>query len=146
MRYFGNMKTTVAFHRLISWLKTTELFFNPDHFLPGHWLLNEYYTEPGKELIHVQEKQLLEEKQSWNIEFTTDKTYTSKTNLPVKFISGIKSGDWHRAKNFITLTDSQDPAQSVEFQFAVEKENLKLLKKDSQGKIQIFGFFRKSST
>jgi hypothetical protein len=137
------MKTKTAFHNLISWLKTTELFFNPDKFLPGRWLLYEYYSEPGNELIHVQEKQLLEEKQSWTIEFTTDKKFDWKTNLPVLFISGIKAGNWKRSKNFLTLSDSLKPAHTVEFQFAFEKENLKLLKKDSGGKIEIFGFFRK---
>jgi len=138
------MKTTAAFHNLISWLKTTELFFNPDAFLPGKWVLYEYYSEPGKELIHIQEKQLLEEKQSWTIEFTTDRKFICNTNLPVLFISGMKSGKWQRSKNYLLLSDSLNPAQSFEFQFAVEQENLKLLKKDSSGKIEIFGFFRKS--
>jgi hypothetical protein len=137
------MKTTAAFHNLISWLKTTELFFNPDKFLPGKWVLYEYYSEPGKELIHIQEKQLLEEKQSWTIEFTSDKKFDWKTNLPVNFIFGAKTGNWKRSKNFLTLRDSLKPVHTVEFQFAFEKENLKLLKKDSQGKIEIFGFFRK---
>jgi hypothetical protein len=137
------MKTTAAFHNLISWLKTTELFFNPDKFLPGKWFLYEYYSEPGKELIHIQEKQLLEEKQSWFIEFTSDKKFGCKTNLPIKFISGITAGNWKRSKNYLTMIDSLNPAHTLEFQFAFEKENLKLLKKDSRGKIEIFGFFRK---
>jgi hypothetical protein len=137
------MKTTAAFHNLISWLKTTELFFNPDTFLPGRWVLYEYYTEPGNELIHVQEKQLREEKQSWTIEFTSDKKFDWKTNLPVHFLSGMKAGNWKRSKNYLTMSDSRNPALTLEFQFAFEKENLKLLKKDSAGKIEIFGFFRK---
>ena len=138
------MKTTAAFRNLISWLKTTELFFNPDRFLPGRWVLYEYYSEPGKELIHVQEKELLEEKQTWTIEFTSDKKFDCKTNLPVHFISGITTGIWKRSKNFISFIDSLNPTHTLEFQFAFEKENLKLLKKDAQGKIEIFGFLRKS--
>jgi hypothetical protein len=31
----------------------------------------------------------------------------------------------------------------MEYQFAVEKGNLRLLKKDFTGKIELFGFFRK---
>jgi len=137
------MKITTSFHHLISWLKTTELFFNPDNFLPGKWVLYEYYSEPGKELIHIQEKQLLEEKQSWTIEFMTNKKFICMTNLPVHFISGMKSGNWQRSKNYLSMSDSLNPAQSIEFQFAVEKENLKLLKKDTRGKIEVFGFFRR---
>jgi hypothetical protein len=137
------MKTITAFHQLISWLKTTELFFNPDTFLPGKWFLYEYYTEPGKELIHIQENQMIEKKLSWALEFTADKKFDYRANLPLPFLPGVKKGTWKRSKNFLTLVDPQNPDQSLEFQFAFEKENLKLLKKDSGGKIEIFGFFRK---
>ena len=33
--------------------------------------------------------------------------------------------------------------ESVEFQFAIEKEQLKLLKKDEKGSIEFFGFFNR---
>jgi hypothetical protein len=55
----------------------------------------------------------------------------------------MMTGNWKRSKNYLTLSDSRNPGHTLEFQFAFEKENLKLLKKDSGGKIEIFGFFRK---
>ena len=118
---------------------------NPDMLLPGKWLLYEYYAEPGKELIHIEEKQLLEAKQTWTIEFTADKKFNCQANLPIILVSGIKAGNWHRSKNFLAFMNSSNPADKTEFQFAIEKSNLKLLKKDSLGRIEIFGFFRKAS-
>ena len=137
------MKTKAAFRNLVSWLKTTELFMDPDQILPGKWSLYEYYTEPGKELIHIEEKQLLEARQAWTIEFTADRKYRCEANMPVILVSGIKSGNWNRSKNFLTFLNTPNPADRTEFQFALEKGNLKLLKKDTSGKIEIFGFFRK---
>jgi len=137
------MKTATAIRQLFSWLKTTELFQNSEKLLPGRWFLYEYYTEPGKELIHIEEKQLLEAQQTWIIDFKDDRKFTCEANLPVMVVSGIKSGNWQRVRNFLTLKNSSDPADQAEFQFAIEKENLKLLKKDSLGKIEVFGFFRK---
>jgi len=137
------MKIKAAIGHLVSWVKTSELFLNPEKLLPGKWLLYEYYTEPGKELIHLERNQLSEKNLTWTIEFSPDRTFTYAANLPVALVKGVKSGNWQRDRNFLTLKNSSDPADQAEFQFAIEKENLKLLKKDSLGKIEVFGFFRK---
>ncbi len=118
---------------------------NPSELLPGTWCLYEYYTEPSGELLHFRENQLLEENLTWFIEFFPDNRFTCKTNLAVALIQGLEKGSWIKSRNYIVLKESNNTAKTVKFQFSVEKESLKLLKKDSLGKIEIFGFFRKIS-
>jgi hypothetical protein len=119
------------------------MFARPSKQIPGKWHLVEYYTETENELRNITEAQLKAEKELWNIEFTEKKNYSHQCNLPVSLISEIKNGNWNISKNYITLSSSENSNERVEFQFAVEKELLKLLKKDEKGSIEFFGFFNK---
>ena len=136
-----NLKS--LFTIFLNWLQSTEMFAQPTKKLPGKWILWEYYTEPGKELIHVEENQLKEQQLFWEAEFTEDEKFFHKTNIAVPLLSDISNGTWGRSKNYITIIHPKDFRKNVEFQFAIDKENLKLLKKDAFGKIEFFGFFRK---
>jgi len=137
------MEKNISFTLILNWLKSTEMFARPSKQLPGKWQLEEYYVETGDELRNITESRLKAAKELWNIEFTADKNYLHECNLPVSFISGIKNGNWNTSQNFITLKFSGISNESVEFQFAIEKEQLKLLKKDEKGSIEFFGFFNR---
>jgi len=137
------MEKNISFTLILNWLKSTEMFARPSKQLPGKWQLEEYYVETGDELRNITESRLKAAKELWNIEFTADKNYLHECNLPVSFISGIKNGNWNTSQNFITLKFSGLSNESVEFPFATEKEQLKLLKKDEKGSIEFFGFFNR---
>lgn len=131
------------FNSILTWLKSTEMFARPSKQIPGKWELVEYYIEKGNELHNIKETQLKANKEFWQIEFTTDCEFWHENNLPVWQISKVKSGIWSISKNFITLTSSENKGNNIKFQFAVEKETMKLLKKDALGRIEFFGFFNK---
>jgi hypothetical protein len=128
---------------ILNWLQSTEMFARPSKQIPGKWQLFEYYVETGGELRNINEAQLKAENENWNIEFTIENKYYHQCNLPVWQITKIKNGNWSISKNFITLMSSENTRNNVEFQFAVEKEKLKLLKKDALGRIEFFGFFNR---
>jgi hypothetical protein len=136
------MKNKV-FSAMFNWLQSTEMFARPSKQLPGKWQLFEYYVEKGNDLQNINEARLKEEKEFWDIEFTLENKYYHQCNLPVWQISKINNGNWSISKNFITLSSSENFRNNVEFQFAIEKEKLKLLKKDALGRIEFFGFLRK---
>lgn len=137
------MKLNSFFSKIFGWLQSTEMFARPRKQLSGKWQLFEYYFETEKELNHISEELLKTKKQQWNIEFIEDDKYFQNSNLSIPLISTIENGDWSISKNFITLIHPKNFRKNIEFQFAVEKGNLKLLKKDGLGKIEFFGFFRK---
>lgn len=139
------MQSKIKFERVIKWLGSTEMFARPSKKLPGKWVLFEFYHEPDKQLIHKTKDQLKKEKIVWEIEFDAQENYIHNTNLDIPLVSKISSGTWSRSRNFITLIHPVNFRDNVEFQFAIEKENLKLLKKDALGKIEFFGFFRKET-
>lgn len=128
---------------MLSWLQSTEMFARPSKQIPGKWQLFEYYVEKGNDLQNINEARLKEEKELWDIEFTIENKFYHQCNLPVWQIAKIKNGNWSVSKNFIKLTSSENERNNVEFQFAIEKEKLKLLKKDALGRIEFFGFFNK---
>ncbi len=131
------------FHTILTWLKSTEMFARPSKQIPGKWELVEYYIEKGTELHNINETQLKANNEFWQIEFTSDCKFSHEKNLPVWQITKVTSGIWSISRNFITLTSAENKANNIEFQFAIEKEILKLLKKDALGRIEFFGFFNK---
>jgi len=137
------MEKKFSFTSTLNWLKSTEMFARPSRQILNRWQLVEYYIETENELRNITENQLKAAGEFWNIEFTPEKTYSKNSNLPVTLISEIKNGNWAVSKNYITLTSSEETIESFEFQFAIENEILKILKKDSSGRIVFFGFFRK---
>jgi hypothetical protein len=120
------------------------MFARPSKQIPGKWELVEYYVESGEGLHNYKEAQLKEKKEFWQIEFTTESEFIHENSLPVWQISKIKNGYWSISKNFITLTSSENKGNFIEFQFAIEKKMLKLLKKDPLGRIEFFGFFNRN--
>lgn len=112
----------------------------------GKWYLYEYYTEPDKNVQHFTEETLKEKGQYCIIEFSPDKTFNFHTNLSISLFRNNRLNRWSKQKNFLTLIQSENSSENVEFQFAVDRKMLKMLKKDNLGRILFFGFFRKSET
>jgi len=137
------MANKIKLSVILNWLKSTEMFARPVKQIPGKWQLTEYYIEADSELRNITETQLKADNEIWNIEFTEEKKYAQQCNLPVSLISKIKDGNWNISKNYVTLTSFGNSGSNIEFQFAIEKKLLKLLKKDEKGRIEFFGFFRK---
>jgi hypothetical protein len=137
------MKLQAIFSSVIHWLKSTEMFARPSKQLPGKWRLFEYYTEKSGELVNVKESQLKQQDIFWEIELGEKGNFSQQTNSPSGFFENIGANQWSLSKNYITFLHPDDFRKNEEFQFAVEKGNLKLLKKDFSGKIELFGFFRK---
>lgn len=137
------MEKKNRFTSILNWLQSTEMFARPSKQIPGKWQLFEYYIENGDELQNINEARLKATNGLWNIEFTIENKYYHQCNLPVWQITKIKNGNWSISKNFISLTSSENNRNNIEFQFAIENEKLKLLKKDALGRIEFFGFFNK---
>lgn len=140
---FVVMKIEAFFFKVIEWLKSPEVFGKISKKIPGKWLLFEYYIDSKDALLNFKAEALKEDDQSMSIEFFWDETFIRDCNLPVTLFQNIESGSWSISKNFITLIHPKDFRKNVELQFAFEKSHLKLLKKDSFGKIEFFGFFEK---
>ncbi len=131
------------FNSIFTWLKSTEMFARPSKQLPGKWELVEYYIEKGTELHNFKETQLKANNEFWQIEFTPECEFSQENNLPIWQISKVKNGNWSISRNFITLVSSENDGNNIEFQFAIEKETLRFLKKDALGRIEFFGFLNR---
>ena len=140
------MEKKSIFSTLFDWLRSTEMFARPSKKIPGKWQLYEYYTEPDKKLVNIKEKQLIKENLFFEIGFYDKGKYAQKTNLSIPIISHIENGTWSISKNYITLIHPEDFRKNIEFQFAFENGNLKLLNRDTLGKIEFFGFFRREDS
>jgi len=136
------MEKKTGFSTFINWLGTTEMFARPSKRLPGRWQLFEFYVDTEDKLQNYKKKSLSDNKMSLNLEFKEDGKFSRESNLPVAVIQNIEAGEWSVEKNFVTLIDPDNFRNNVEFQFAFEKDTLKLLKKDKLGKIEFFGFFK----
>ncbi len=136
------MEKKTFFYTIIQWLSTTEMFARPSKQLPGKWQLFEYYFDSEEELNHITEPQLKAMNESWMIEFTDEENYFQKSKLQLSLVSNIENGNWSISKNYVTLIHPDNFRNNIEFQFAVDKGILKLLKKDALGKIEFFGFFK----
>jgi hypothetical protein len=136
------MEKKSVFSAFFSWLKSTEMFARPSKQLPGKWQLFEYYIDSDNELLHIDETQLIASNEKWLMEFAEDRV-NHQSSLSVPLSAGIENGTWSLSKNFITFLHPVDFRKNLEFQFAIEKNRLKLLRKDGFGKIEFFGFFKK---
>jgi hypothetical protein len=139
------MKKKFAFSRMIRWVKSTELFARPSREIPGVWHLFEYYAEPEGKLVHIKAGELAENHLFWEIAFDNKGRFRQKSNLPIQFFPGVDTCYWHVKVNFITLIHPEFSEKREKFQFALDHHVLKLLKKEPSGRIEIFGFFRKSA-
>jgi len=128
--------------KFVRWLASPEVFGSITKKIPGEWELFEYYVDLQEDLIHLKENDLKNNNESLKIEFGEDEHLLVKARLPMSVFNDIENGSWSVHRNFITFMDSSDFRNNIEFQFAFEKNNLKLLKKDRLGKIEFFGFFK----
>ncbi|WP_297099429.1 hypothetical protein [uncultured Draconibacterium sp.] len=135
------MKLKSIFTKFVDWLKSPEVFGSKKKLIPGKWHLFEYYVDEGEELLHFDEDALKKNKLLFVLSFLENHEFIVAGNAPVKLLEGTTEGNWSVARNFITLINPKDFRNNIEFQFAFEKGNLKLLKKDAMGKIEFFGFF-----
>jgi len=131
------------FNKLMQPAKQKLAEYKLNHSLPGIWKLTEYYTESGKNLLNYKEDQIASENHIWKLTFREDRTFRTASNLTIPLVRDLGSGTWSKSRNFVTLMHSDDFRNHVEFQFAFEKGNLKLLKKDNFGKIIVFAFFKR---
>ncbi len=136
------MTTNLHVSKIGVWLKSTELFMRPSKKIPGKWSLYEYYVDSKNELLHYTSDKLKENNQSFTIIFLPDKTFSRTASLPISCIQNIEKGEWSISRNFITLIDKENFRNNVEFQFAFEKGNLKLLKRNKFGMLDFFGFLK----
>lgn len=130
------------FSKIGSVLQDTEMFERPRKKIPGKWKLYEYFVEEEAGLLHKQLDDLEKTNEFFDIEFL-EGNFTLQSSISASLIPASKNGKWSVAKNFITLIDQQNFRDNIEFQFAFEKGDLKLLKKDVNGKIEFFGFFNR---
>ena len=137
------MEKNAVFSNFMNWLGTTEIFARPSKQLPGKWQLFEYYVDSDKELLNFKEESLKENKMVMKIEFSENGEFVRDSNLPITILQNIEDGEWSISKNFVSLIHQTNFRNNIEFQFAFEKGNLKLLKKDKLGKIIFFGFFKR---
>lgn len=137
-----SMEKKPVLKTVIHWLKNTEMFARPSKQIPGKWQLFEYYFDSDKELHHFTEQDLKNRNESWFIEFSEEEGYTQSSRLGISFISEMENGSWSISKNYLTFIHPENFRNNVEFQFAINKGVLKLLKKNTLGEIEFFGFFR----
>ena len=131
------------FRKVFQSIKTKISEYKKNNSLPGNYKLFEYYTDTDHELVNVKEDQLIAKKLFWDIRLTEDGKCKNDSNLDIPLIADLAPGSWSRSRNFVTLLHPGDFRKNVEFQFAFEKGNLKLLKKDITGKIIVFAFFKR---
>jgi len=135
------MKKSSAKALFLRWLKSTEMFARPSRQVPGRWELNEFYYEPEGKLIHVEKEVLKLENIRWEIIINPDGYFFQQSNIPVKILNGMPDCRWSLAGNYIRLMNPVNDKEYEEVQFAVVKDNLRLLKKEPDGSIRFFGFF-----
>lgn len=135
------MKRSSAKTFFLRWLKSTEMFARPSLQVPGRWELYEFYYEPEGMLIHVEKEAVKLENIRWEILIKSDGYFSQQSNIPVKILNGMTDCRWSLSGNYIRFMHPGNEKEHEEVQFAVVNDNLRLLKKESDGKIRFFGFF-----
>lgn len=121
------------------------MFARPSREIPGRWQLVEYYSESSGNLINRKEPQLKDEKTICEVNFGENGDFYQNSNLQEGVFSRSKFSRWKHARNYVILAYSDQPDEKNEvFQFAIENGILKLLKKNVNGQIDFFGFFRRA--
>jgi len=129
--------------RFRQWIESADIYLRPSQKIIGRWLLFEYYTEPADELINVKEGKLIQNKLFCEIEFHSPGLLNQSSNLEVNFLEDVELYNWRLSGNFLILSYPRDTSKNEKLQYSLQKNCLKLLKKDINGKIIFFGFFRK---
>ena len=139
---YQTMKASSVISKFTTWLASPEVFGSITKKIPGDWQLFEYYYDLKEDLIHWTEADLKNNNESLQVILTEEEQFSLNSKLPLSVFKNVTAGKWSVSRNFITLIDPKNFRNNLEFQFAFEKDNLKLLKKDKMGKIEFFGFFR----
>jgi hypothetical protein len=79
----------------------------------------------------------------WILRFTKEGSFFQNSSPGINFLEETSICRWRLLQNFLKLYDQKDLHIKELSQYAFEKDNLKLLKKDNDGKIMSFGFFKK---
>lgn len=136
------MASASLLSKFANWLKSPEVFGSVSKSIPGKWQLYEYYVDLQEDLINLKEEDLMNNRESLKIEFGDNEQFELEAQLPIPVFNEVEKGTWSIHRNFITFIHPSDFRKNIEFQFAFQKGDLKLLKKDEAGKIDFFGFFR----
>lgn len=134
------MTTKSLISRIGGMIRSSQMFERPSKKIIGSWQLFEYFMDKHQQLVHLQIDDLKAKQEYYQIDFQENE-FQQNLTLEVECIQNLPSGKWEINKNFLQLIDESNFRNNVEFQFAFEKENLKLLKKNKQGEIEFFGFF-----
>lgn len=137
------MENKISFKKIRDWLKAGEMFARPSKMLPGKWQLFEYYYDSVADLVNIKETELQLNKSKMLIEFNADNTLTIEENLKIEIFRNFEKGNWLRKRNFVTFINNEKHEKNLTFQFDADTEKLKLLKKDTKGRIDFFGFFKR---
>lgn len=136
------MTTKSLFTKIGGILRTSEIFERPSKKIRGTWQLFEYFMDKEEQLLHLQADDLKAKNELLQIEFR-EVDFVQSTTIPASFLQNLSSGKWELSRSFLHLIDEKNFRNSIDFQFAFEKDNLKLLKKNKQGEIEFFGFFKR---
>jgi len=127
--------------KIIKWLQSSEMFARPSKQIPGKWRLDEYYFETKDGLNHLPEPKLRESGQSWNIDFSPENRLNHVCSLPLPLLQNLTDCNWRIYRQFLYIIPASQ--ETIKFQYAIDKEQLRLLKKNVTGQIEFFGFFNR---
>lgn len=129
--------------RLKNFVANSEMFARPSKQIMGSWYLNEYFIDQNKELKNVKEESLKTNQQFWKLTFAGENRAVHNLHIDVPILNNIENGEWSIHKNYLSFHHPEDFRRTIEFQFAIDKGVLKILKKNLKGEIEFFGFFKK---
>ncbi len=137
------MKKSTIFSALLRWYHKIKWPEHPKKRIAGKWQLFEYYMDKEDELLHFDEGSLKSNKVLFFLSFLENNELILTGNSPVELLNINDKLKWSISRNYLYCNHSGDVNYDLKFQFAFNKGDLKLLKKDKAGKIEFFGFFRK---
>ena len=129
--------------RLKNFVANTEMFARPSKQIIGDWYLNEYFIDQNNELKNVKKETLKTNQQFWEVTFAPENRAIHNLHVDVPILKNIENGEWSIQKNYLRFHHPEDFKRSIEFQFAIDRGVLKILKKNIKGEIDFFGFFKR---
>lgn len=137
------MESKSMFKRLAEWSHLFAGFERNVERIIGKWQLYEYYVDTRDGLLNVKEEELIRSNVMLVLSLLENREILFAGKFPVADFCRIEEGMWRISKNYITFSNRKNSDDTVEFQFAFEKGELKLLHKNAKGEILFFGFFKK---
>lgn len=137
------MGTKSLIKRIAEWSHLFAGFESNEERIVGKWQLYEYYVDTADGLKNYKEEELVASKIMLVLSLLESGEILLGGKFPVANFCNIEEGKWRISRNYITFFSHNNSLEAVEFQFAFEKGNLKLLNKNKEGEIRFFGFFKK---